>query len=546
MTEKREGGSALNSGLGWGLIGEFTPEKDGVKGGNENENESLELGKNERRESLSFEKEAVFLHSRSASPHSHIPSGPIFLDPTVKKTWAYGYDRDDGEDITMAEVLQPDDLRFAVISAFQWDLDWLYSKIDIDSTKVIAIVGAKEEWLKRQWEYEDSQTPQLRVCFAPMEIPAQIMHAKMMLLFHPTYLRIVVTTANMMPHDWGETGVMENTVFLIDLPRMAPGDANPAEKPQERQMTTSFGMNLVRFLDATGLDKRVVQGLINFDFSRTKDIAFVHSIGGVHVGQDEPWRRTGFCGLGLAIQELGLESKNGSPVSVDYVTSSLGASQPDFLQTLYMACQGDDGLTAYRWQQNGTKSDENPNREEDLEAERMTYHNIYANLRIYYPLRQTVENSRGGTASGGTICFNGDFKTYPYQIKSLMRDCQSRRSGLLMHNKLIYVRRLGHLSGPSPAPGWLYIGSANCSQAAWGTITKDRELGLPKLTCRNWECGVVIPMKKALPVPKGINGNIDRNCDMRGLSMSDGIIPVPMQILGMRYRGRNPWTQRRT
>ena len=538
--EGREEGSALDSGLGWRLMGESTPEKDGDEG--EGEFESPELPTSERRGTLSFEKEAVFLHSGSASPHSHVTSGPTFLDPTVKKTWAYGYDRDDGEDITMAEVLQPDDLRFAVISSFQWDLDWLYSKINIDSTKVIVIVGAKEESLKRQWEYEDSQTPQLRVCFAPMDVPVQIMHAKLMLLFHPTYLRIVVTTANMMPHDWGETGVMENTVFLIDLPRMPPGDANPAEKPQERQMTTSFGVNLVKFLDAMGLDKRVVQGLINFDFSRTKDIAFVHSIGGVHVGQDEPWRRTGFCGLGLAIQELGLESKNGSPVSVDYVTSSLGATRPDFLQTLYMACQGDDGLTAYCWQHNVTKSGEKSNREMDLEAERLTYHNIYANLRIYYPLRQTVENSRGGTASGGTICFNGDFKAYSYQVQALMRDCQSRRSGLLMHNKLIYVRRLGHLSEPSP--GWLYIGSANCSQTAWGKITKDRQLGLPRLTCRNWECGVVIPMKKALSVPKGIDGYIDRNSDIRGMSMSDGIIPVPMHILGMRYRGQNPWTQR--
>ena len=36
------------------------------------------------------------------------------------------------------------------------------------------------------------------------------MHSKLMLLFHPNYLRIVVPSANLVPYDWGEVGVMEN------------------------------------------------------------------------------------------------------------------------------------------------------------------------------------------------------------------------------------------------------------------------------------------------------------------------------------------------
>jgi len=36
------------------------------------------------------------------------------------------------------------------------------------------------------------------------------MHSKLMLLFHPEYLRVVVPTANLTNYDWGETGVMEN------------------------------------------------------------------------------------------------------------------------------------------------------------------------------------------------------------------------------------------------------------------------------------------------------------------------------------------------
>lgn len=567
-------------GSGSMVQGESKREKK-VEDEDEQHKLKLKLGKSER--DLPPSRERGLRNDKMGFASSHplppmVPSsGPTFLNPTVKKTWAYGYSRDDGEDITIEEVLQHDHndnngLSLAVVSSFQWGLEWFYGKVGFDSgseesgsrgidsanaktedtqtTKVILIVGAKEDLLKRRWRFEESRMPHhLRICFAPMDNSVQIMHAKLMLLFHPTYLRIVVTSANLTPYDWGETGVMENMVFLIDLPRMLSENGNvnvnsaEAEKPRElKQMRTSFQINLMRFLDAVGLDEQIIQSIFDFDFTRTKDIAFVHSIGGVHVGQDEPWRQTGFCGLGLAIQELGLETLNGSPVSVDYVTSSLGSTRPDFLQTLYMACQGDDGLTTYCWQHNITKSGEKLNGQVKFEAERLVYDNIYANLRIYYPLHETVENSRGGIASGGTVCFNGDFKSYSDRVKDVMRDCQSHRSGLLMHNKLIFVRRLGHLEKSSP--GWFYVGSANCSQSAWGKMTKDRQLGLPKLTCRNWECGVVIPMKKAVSISKRMDGSSDQNSDIRGISMSDGIIPVPMQLAGMRYRGRNPWGQR--
>jgi hypothetical protein len=36
------------------------------------------------------------------------------------------------------------------------------------------------------------------------------MHSKLQLLSHPTYLRICVPSANLVPYDWGESGVMEN------------------------------------------------------------------------------------------------------------------------------------------------------------------------------------------------------------------------------------------------------------------------------------------------------------------------------------------------
>ena len=59
----------------------------------------------------------------------------------VKKTWAAGYPRT-GDDIKIEEVLQKDQLELAVLSSFQWDEEWLLSKIDIKKTKMLLIAFA--------------------------------------------------------------------------------------------------------------------------------------------------------------------------------------------------------------------------------------------------------------------------------------------------------------------------------------------------------------------------------------------------------------------
>ena len=77
---------------------------------------------------------------------------------------------------------------------------------------------------------------------------------------------------------------------------------------------------------------------------------------------------------------------------------------------------------------------------------------------------------------------------------------------------------------------WAYIGSANCSESAWGKLTKDRAAKEPKLNCRNWECGVVVPVRRSVPN----NGEGD-------LKKFDGIVPVPMQVPGDLYGDKKPW-----
>jgi hypothetical protein len=69
--------------------------------------------------------------------------GVQYPDGVVKKTWAFGHAR--AHDIKIEEVLQKQDLTSAVLSSFMWDVDWVFSKLNRDKTKVIFVMQAKDE-----------------------------------------------------------------------------------------------------------------------------------------------------------------------------------------------------------------------------------------------------------------------------------------------------------------------------------------------------------------------------------------------------------------
>ena len=58
----------------------------------------------------------------------------------------------------------------------------------------------------------------VRFSFPPMNGPGA-MHSKLQVLKFSTHVRIVVPTGNMVPYDWGETGVMENVRSLPTTPQ---------------------------------------------------------------------------------------------------------------------------------------------------------------------------------------------------------------------------------------------------------------------------------------------------------------------------------------
>ena len=154
------------------------------------------------RETASTENQAPM---KPRTPSISNSKSPLYLTGTVKKTWAFGHERQ-GDDIKLEEVLQKDDLKLAVLSSFQWDMDWLLAKINTRDTNITLVIQANDLATQRQYQRETEAMPYLRLCFPSMEGQINCMHSKLMLLSHPNHLRVAVPTANLVSYDWGETG----------------------------------------------------------------------------------------------------------------------------------------------------------------------------------------------------------------------------------------------------------------------------------------------------------------------------------------------------
>ncbi|KAK7966522.1 tyrosyl-DNA phosphodiesterase domain-containing protein [Apiospora aurea] len=385
----------------------------------------------------------------------------------------------------------------------------------------------------------------VRFCF-PTMLPMGSMHSKLQLLRFPNHLRIVVPSGNFVPYDWGRRGLRRmceapptmpippacaaaasltavQVVFIIDLPKVQTPEAAAANK------LTMFGEELCYFLTAQGLDKGLVTSLTKYDFSETSRYAFVHTMGsgGTHV--DDGWKRTGYCGLGRAVSALGLNTP--SLIDIDLVISSLGSVNHELLCALYYAAQGDDGQKVLRERTSKAKAKMAVAKHE-LSSAILDNH-----FRIYFPSHDTVAQSRGGPRSAGTICAQSkwwDSATFP---RDLIYDYKNVRAGLLLHSKMMLVRG----QDPHGAPAaWGYVGSANLSESAWGRLTSDKKTGKPKLSCRNWECGVVIPATE-----QGVGGVPANKTSPFDLSVFLGSIPVPIVATGHdnygRTRSKRPW-----
>lgn len=378
--------------------------------------------------------------------------------------------------ISMPDLLKPPDATFrcksVLLSTFISDFNWLFPHFETQSTTFMLVLHAASPEHKQLLTGDFAGIPNVRLVFPQVGGLINCMHSKLMLLFyqkkdgHESICRLVIPTANLTPADWGVQSVMENAVFVVDLPQ-AEG---------KKTDTGVFKENLVQFLRAQQIPETVILKLDDFDLSSLK-YGFVHTIGGAHMLQlqapkasignffsnsnsahaatksstdqsktssskltpalvpSQQQTRTGLHSLSDAIKSLGLAIPATSALpKLDYITSSLGNLKTPFLQSLFLACCGRAPESPiYSSASSRSKTSSN------LTVSLPTDQQIQSNLQIYFPSDQTVKSSRGGPNAAGTICFqskwwNNAGSDFP---KKSLRDCVGARGdGTLMHSKV--------------------------------------------------------------------------------------------------------------
>lgn len=509
-----------------------------------------------RTKSPPIERSTINILQATTETSTRKPSNPSLQYPNgiVLRTWSSSYP-DSPRSISFSSLVDAKNLQSALLSSYIWDFDWLFQQFETQRTKFLLVMHAHHAQHRSELRQDFDIIPNVRLCFPSTEGIVNCMHSKLMLLFYEGRCRVVVPTANLMNFDWGEMGgVMENMVFVIDLPLRDRACTDEQEHP--------FYSSLVQFLKAQGVPADLLKKLGTFNFSATEGngIAFVHTMGGAHT-QDDVWRSTGHCGLGRTVTEMGLRPAKGE-IEIDFVTSSVGSLTDEFMRSIYLAAMGDDGMTELGIRQGKTSKvkgaidsffkshKRKDSQEDDNELEKPMNGNSTAvissdqaefwrqNFRFFFPSHATVASSIGGTDAAGTICFQRRWWDNAAKFpRASMRDCISVREGLLMHSKIMFVRYNDKESQEaSGLAGWVYVGSANLSESAWGRLVVDKTKKSVKgkvdvkLNCRNWECGVVMPVATL----KDAKGELD---------VFDRVIPVPMSYPSRRYEENKlePW-----
>ncbi|KAF3124915.1 hypothetical protein TWF703_011123 [Orbilia oligospora] len=418
---------------------------------------------------------------------NYVPRATQYHDGTVKKTYIQGVARTP-DDITIEEVLQKDTLQTAVLSAYQWDFLWILGKIKTGECDLVLVLHAKEDEVVDHYRRHLCNIPRTRLCVPDMSGNVNIMHSKLQLLFHLTHLRVVVPTANLTSYDWGEAtgtgsneGVMENSVFIIDFPELPKASTQGSTNPSH----TPFSRNLLHFCKAKGMPSDIIKKVDQvYDFTRSQRLGFVYSIGGSHHGDEA--LRNGVCGLACAVRDLGLKTRK--RVEADYVTSSLGSLNKEFLLRIYRALHGDEGKESVQnipkkfiGRQVKTPEDESTDSEtEEDESDDKVWGDVRSSMRIYFPSRRTVATSKGG----------------------------------------IEAKRWYNMFSTT--------GSHNLSESAWGKLVWDRSGKDFKMSNRNWECGVIVPV--ALPDGQEHTRGPRAEPSTPDMNIFADVVPVPMSI----------------
>ncbi|KAJ7262092.1 tyrosyl-DNA phosphodiesterase-domain-containing protein, partial [Mycena rebaudengoi] len=421
---------------------------------------------------------------------------------------------DKREAIEFKDILGPSssDFKFVILSSFGIDGEWLHSHFDASVPVILVNPSGTEQksasvladkpflnWVQTcpKLGYERSDTdkgPQSQKC----------MHMKFILLFYRTgRLRVVVSTANLIHQDWKH---LENFVFVHDFllrsTAIRLGDnpsaasilmnARAGAKPDERfekiLETVLVATNVVPALELLNKSRIDIPLKSVSELSERWDWTMVT---GAAVLAFENSRRTGHPRLMRAIETLGLSVNRRRNLVIECQGSSIGTYTTQWFNEFYLSASGLSRTLKSQLDISESK------------RRKLAYPE---GVKVLFPTLETVK-STSQRGAGSLFC-----KRKQWEVKNFPRnhfyDSKSRAGPALMHTKMIIATTAqtedensdGNANEPSPAAGWMYVGSHNFTAKAWGNLSGSASS--PILNVNNYELGVVIPLSTLSDIDK--------------------------------------------
>ncbi|KAK8867327.1 tyrosyl-DNA phosphodiesterase-domain-containing protein [Apiospora arundinis] len=333
-------------------------------------------------------------------------------------------------------------------------------------------------------------------------------HSKILLLVYPTFFRIVITSCNLMDTD---TVLGDNHWYLHDVPQRTAGRVDRAP--------VGFEETLLAHLEALGTPAAFlgsVRGL--YDYAAVK-VHLVTSHPGTFSGLKA--EQHGLLRLRKVVRHLGLDlgAKPDEEVRIEVCTASVGNISARWLNGFHKCATGQQEIGVYG---------------EDDEKE-------VPDIRLFYPSVSDVRNATADSQDGASNigCHLRPWNKAPQAIKELFHHYRSKDTGRLFHQKLIMA--YDPSQPDDDMPYYIYVGSANLSQSAWGAVAEDKSKKGNDATCHtklagvsNFECGVVIPGQL-------IMGLLEPGTETWG----DGVVPYEQTAAAYDLKKDKPWNDPR-
>ncbi|KAJ1895016.1 hypothetical protein LPJ81_005050 [Coemansia sp. IMI 209127] len=373
-----------------------------------------------------------------------------------------GVDNNPNETMSLVDILDARSLCQALVSSFLLDEEWLLGHFRRDTPVTLVTNPASTENASppSTGNAKHAAPVQYKLgmhTWVHPELPkpsCQIMHSKLMLLFHNHHMRFVASSANLIPDDWA---LMQNAVFLQDFP-MDRGKVFPANE---------FSLSLAYALHDLSVPFDVIALLNSVDFSAAR-VRIVTTVPTGGVRRNMNMANYGMERLAAIVSPKSTDQADFQPSARLFCAgSSLGRMDTKWLRDFYLCAHGLDIA------------------ELSLGARERLAPDDTIDIGVGFHTQEEVENCRYGAKCKAYLMMSSDVyegKKAQFPRSSLCR-VVPRVSDSLVHAKLVVAR-----FGVEQNKGWVYVGSHNFTPAAWGRLSVGHSTYF-----NNYEFGVVLP-----------------------------------------------------